>query len=190
MEELFEPSDYISDYEESLKKIYNYLYNEYINIRAGRANPHILDKIKVNYYGTMTPLNQLGNISVPEARILAISIWDQSILKDVIKAIQESDIGINPIDDGKLIRLVFPLLTEERRKELCKNARQLLESQKVQMRNARRECLDNIKELKKAGNISEDDEAFYEKQIQEILDKNIAKLDSEYASKEKEIMEI
>ncbi len=190
MEDLFEAQDYIQDMEENLKKMYNYLYNEFINIRAGRANPHILDKIKVDYYGNLTPINQLANISVPEARMLLISVWDTSILKDVISAIQQSDIGINPIDDGKIIRLVFPILTEERRKELCKKAKQLTENQKVQMRNARRDCMDNIKKLKKEGLISEDEFGKYEKQIQDILDKNIASLDNAYADKEKEIMEI
>ena len=127
---------------------------------------------------------------MPDARTLAISVWDQSILKDVIKAIQESDIGINPVDDGKIIRLNFPILTEERRQELAKGAKKLTEEQKVQMRNARRDCLENMKALKKEGAISEDEYARYEKQIQDILDKNIAKLDNELAIKEKEIMEI
>ena len=188
--ELFEPSDYIEDLNENLKKAYTYLYNEFINIRAGRANPHILDKIKVDYYGSLSPLNQLGNISVADARTLTISVWDQSIIKDVIKAIQESDIGINPIYDGKIIRLNFPILTEERRKELVKEAKKITEEQKVQMRNARRDCMENFKALKKEGNITEDEYARYEKQIQDILDKNIAKLDSELVLKEKEIMEI
>ena len=188
--DFLEPSDYIEEFEENLVKSYNYLYNEFINIRAGRANPHILDKIKVDYYGTLTPINQLGNITVPEARMLMISIWDQSILKEVVRAIQESGIGINPVDDGKVIRLIFPIPTQERRQELCKNAKQLTESQKVQMRNARRDCLEEIKNLKKEGAISEDDFAMYEKKIQDILDKNIAKLESALSEKEKEIMEI
>ena len=188
--ELFEPEDYIEELNENLKKSYTYLYNEYINIRAGRANPHILDKIKVDYYGSLTPINQVGNISVTDARTLAISVWDQYIVKDVLKAIQESDIGINPIYDGKVIRLNFPILTEERRQELVKGAKKLCEEQKVQMRNARRDCMENMKALKKEGNITEDEYAKLEKQIQDILDKNIAKLDNEFSIKEKEIMEI
>lgn len=188
--DFFEPSDYIEELEENLKKAYTYLYNEFINIRAGRANPHILDKIRVDYYGNMSPINQLSNIAVPDARTLTISVWDQSIIKDVIKALQESDIGINPIYDGKIIRLNFPILTEERRKELVKEAKKITEEQKVQMRNARRDCMESMKALKKEGNISEDEYARYEKQIQDILDKNIAKLDNELSIKEKEIMEI
>lgn len=190
MEDYLDAQDYILDMEQGLEKIYNYLYNEFINIRAGRANPHILDKVKIDYYGTLTPLNQLGNISVPEARMLMISLWDQSIIKDVIRAIQESDIGINPMDDGKIIRLVFPMLTEERRKEICKNSKQLVEGQKVQMRNVRRDCMEQFKKMKKDGVMSEDDFAMYEKEVQEILDKNILKLEKAYADKEKEIMEI
>lgn len=185
-----EPAEYILEMEENLTKCYNYLYNEYINIRAGRANPHILDKIKVDYYGNLTPINQLANITVPEARMLMISVWDVSILKDVVRAIQESGIGINPMDDGKVIRLVFPILTEERRKELCKNAKQLADAQKVQMRNARRDCLEGIKVLKKNGDISEDEMASYEKEVQQLLDKYIEKIDKTFAEKEKEIMEI
>ena len=179
-----------SKFKDAINKAINHLDSEFASIRAGRANPHILDKIKVDYYGSLTPINQVGKISVTDARTLAISVWDQSIVKDVLKAIQESDIGINPIYDGKVIRLNFPILTEERRQELVKGAKKLCEEQKVQMRNARRDCMENMKALKKEGNITEDEYAKLEKQIQDILDKNIAKLDNEFSIKEKEIMEI
>ncbi len=190
MEELFDSKDYIDEMKEQCEKIANYLKSEFQNIRAGRANPHILDRISVEYYGTMTPLNQISNITVPEARMLVITPWDQSVVKATVKALQESDIGINPSDDGKVIRLVFPMLTEERRKEIVKQVKQLAEAQKVNMRNARRDCLEHLKALKKNGDISEDEFGGLEKKVQALLDDYIAKIDDVLANKEKEIMEI
>lgn len=190
MEELFESGDYIDDMKSQCEKVLNYLKGELSNIRAGRANPHILDRIMVEYYGTMTPINQIANITIPEARMLCITPWDASVVKNAVKAIQESDIGINPSDDGKIIRLIFPMLNEERRRELVKQVKQLAEAQKVNMRNARRDCLDNLKLLKKNGNISEDELSSLEKNVQTILDGYISKIDVVLADKEKEIMEI
>lgn len=190
MEELFNVEDYIEEMKNQFAKVINYTQSELLNIRAGRANPHILDKITVEYYGQYTPLNQLANITVPEARMLLISPWDQSVVKNVVKSIQESDIGINPNDDGKVIRLIFPVLTEERRKELVKQVKKIVEEQKVIMRNARRDCLDSVKNLKKVGKISEDDVAGYEKDVQKMLDSSIETLEKILANKEKEIMEI
>ena len=177
MDNLLTVDDYIFEMEEKCEKVINYLKGEFVNIRAGRANPHILDRIQVEYYGTMTPLNQIANITVPEARMLVISPWDQNAVKNVVKAIQESDLGINPADDGKIVRLIFPMLNEERRRELVKQVKQIAEAQKVNMRNARRDCLDNLKNLKKNGDISEDELNSLEKNVQNILDKYIAKID-------------
>ena len=175
---------------QDIDKALNYLGNELSYIRAGRANQHILDKVMVDYYGTPTPINQMANFSIPEARTLCISVWDQSALKSVVKAIQESDIGINPTDDGKVIRLNFPQPSEERRKELVKQTKQLGETTKVNIRNARRDALERLKTLKKNGELSEDELADYEKDIQKIIDNNIAEVDRMLADKEKEIMEI
>lgn len=190
MEELFEASDYIDEMKGQCEKIINYLKSELMNIRAGRANPHILDRISIEYYGTMTPLNQIANITVPEARMLVITPWDQSAVKAVVKAIQESDIGINPSDDGKIIRLIFPMLNEERRRELVKQVKQIAEAQKVNMRNARRDCLDALKNLKKEGSISEDEYTSKDKSVQTTLDGYISNVDDILVAKEKEIMEI
>lgn len=181
---------YFDEMNADFEKALNYLKNEVSNIRAGRANPHVLDKIFVDYYGTPTPINQMANISVPEARMLTISVWDQSAVKNVVKAIQESDIGINPSDDGKLIRLVFPILTEERRRDLVKQVKQLSETTKVNMRNVRRDYIDIFRNMKKNNEISEDDLSFAEKDIQEVLDKYIQLVDKVIENKEKEIMEI
>ncbi len=175
---------------EDIDKAFNFLGNELSYIRAGRANQHILDKVMVEYYGSMTPLNQMANFAIPEAHTLLISVWDQSALKSVVKAIQESDIGINPTDDGKVIRLNFPQPTEERRKELVKQTKQLGETTKVNIRNARRDALEVLKNLKKDGEISEDDLVGYEKDIQKIIDLKNQEVDTILANKEKEIMEI
>lgn len=179
-----------ADYEQDLKKAIDHLISEYQVIRAGRANPHILDKVSVEYYGVPTPLNQMANISVQEARVLAINVWDQSQLKAVTKALQEADIGVNPSDDGRVIRLVFPALTEERRKEIVKQVKKLCEETKVVLRNARRDCLDMFKQMKKDNEISEDEYANLEEEVQKIQDKYIAMCDEESANKEKEVMEI
>ncbi len=179
-----------SSFKSDLQKACDHQLNEYAVIRAGRANPHILDRIFVDYYGSPTPINQMANLSVPEARILAISVWDQSQVKNVSKAISMSDIGITPSDDGKVIRLVFPALTEERRREISKQVRKIAEDTKITMRNARRDALDMLKEMKKDGDLSEDELSVCEKEIQKILDAYNGKVDSSSQSKEKEIMEI
>ncbi len=178
------------EYSESLEKALNHLLDEYQVLRAGRANPHILDKVMVEYYGQMTPINQMANIQVPEARMIVISVWDSSQLKNVSKAIAMADLGVNPTDDGKVIRLVFPALTEERRRELCKQVKKLLEETKVVMRNSRRDVLDKFKAFKKDSLITEDEYASLEVDVQKELDANIAKADKASVDKEKEIMEI
>ena len=178
------------EYEEAIEKALAHQINEYAMIKAGRANPHILDKITVDYYGAPTPIKQMANISVSEGRILNIAVWDVSQIRNVTKAILASDIGINPSDDGKVIRLVFPQLTEERRREIVKDIKKIAEDTKVPMRNARRDVLDFFKDEKKNGNISEDDLASYEKDVQKTLDDAVAKVDANFAVKEKEILEI
>ncbi len=177
-------------YQEDLKKAIDHLKTQLLTIRAGRANPHILDKITVDYYGTLTPLNQMANISVPEARMLTISLWDASMIKEVNKAILASDIGITPTDDGKIIRLIFPQLTEERRKELVKQVKKIGEDSKVVLRNSRRDANEAIKKLKKDNNISEDEQAECEKEIQKILDSSVQLVDDLLKDKEKEILEV
>ena len=179
-----------SELKKNLDKVINHLNIEFSSIRAGRANPQILNKVFVNYYGTMTPLYQMANISVPEPRMLLISLWDTSMIKEVVKAINEANIGINPNDDGKVIRLVFPVLTEERRKELVKQTKKIAEDVKVSARNERRVALDNIKVLRKENLITEDGEKVSEKEIQKILDEYIAKIDKMSSDKEKEVMEV
>ncbi len=171
-------------------KTINALTSEYGAIRAGRANPQILDKLTVDYYGTPTPINQLGSISVAEARVLVIQPWDKSVLKAVEKAIQTSDIGINPQNDGSVIRLTFPPLTEDRRKELAKDIQKIGENSKVAIRSIRRDCVDKLKAMKKASEITEDDLKDGEKEIQKITDNFIKEVDDLAAAKSKEIMEI
>ncbi len=184
VEEAFE------EYEFSLMDTVDHLKGELTSIRAGRANPQLLNKIIVDYYGAPTPLNQMANITVPEARLLQISVWDQSMVKAVSKAIAASDLGITPTDDGKVIRLVFPQLTEERRKDLCKQVKKIGEEYKVTLRNARRDILDKVKNFKKNNQITEDDVATYEKEIQKILDKNIVTVDTLVKEKETEVLEV
>ena len=171
-------------------KTVNALVSEYGAIRAGRANPQILDKLAVDYYGTPTPINQLGSISVAEARVLVIQPWDKSVLKAIEKAIQTSDIGINPQNDGSVIRLTFPPLTEDRRKELAKEIQKIGENSKVAVRSIRRDCVDKLKAMKKASEITEDDLKDGEKEIQKITDNYIKEIDDLAAAKAKEIMEI
>jgi len=178
------------EYSEQLEKALNHLLDEYQILRAGRANPHILDRVMVDYYGAMTPINQMANIQVPEARMIVVSVWDNSQLKNVAKAISMADLGVNPTDDGKVIRLVFPALTEERRKELCKQVKKLLEEAKIVMRNARRDILEKFKALKKDSKITEDEYAGLEEDVQKELDSMCAKADKASTDKEKEIMEI
>ena len=159
-------------------------------IRAGRANPAILNKVKVDYYGVPTPINQMAGISVPEARLIVIQPWDMSVLKDIEKAILTSDIGINPQNDGRVIRLSFPPLTEERRKDIVKEVRKAAEENKVAIRNTRRDAIEKLKALKKANTITEDDVADGEKKIQNLTDKFCKEIDDLAVLKEKEIMEI
>ena len=160
------------------------------SVRAGRANAKVLDRIGVEYYGQETPLNGVATISSPDARTLVIQPWDAKLLKDIQKAIQASDLGINPQNDGRVIRLVFPQLTEERRKDLTKQVRKYSEEAKVAMRNIRRDGMDYIKKLKKNSEITEDDQKKAEKDLQDLLDKYIKKVDDVLAAKEKELMAI
>jgi ribosome recycling factor len=173
-----------------MKKTIGVLKEEFSAIRAGRANPALLDKITIDYYGAQTPINQLCNISVPEAKVILIQPWETKILKDVERAIQKSDIGINPNNDGKIIRLAFPVLNEERRKELIKVTKKLAEESKVAVRAIRRDAVEHFKKLKKNGDLTEDDLKDSEKDIQNITEKFIAEVEKVLADKEKEIMEI
>lgn len=183
-------SELFLEYEDALEKAANHLKNEYQSMKAGRANPHVLDKILVNYYGVPTPLNQISNISVQDARCLAISLWDASLIKETTKAIVASDLGITPNDDGKIIRLIFPALTEERRRDMVKEIKKIGEDTKVIARNARRDILDELKKMKKDGSISEDDLSSYEKDVQKTLDGAVAKIDKLMEDKEKELMQV
>ena len=176
--------------EERMGRRIDPLCKEYSEIRAGRANPAVLDKVKVDYYGAPTPVNQLAAVSVTEARTLTIQPWDTSILRQIEKAIQKSDVGINPNNDGKVIRLQFPPLTEERRKGIVKDVQKLAEETKVQVRNVRREAIEKLKAMKKSGELTEDDLKQGEKKMQELTDKFTKKVDSISADKQKEIMEL
>ena len=176
--------------EEKMTKAIDHLSDELANIRAGRANPAILNKVNVDYYGASTPVNQIGTVSVPEARQIMITPWDKSLLGAVEKAIQKSDIGINPINDGNSIRINFPELNEQRRKELAKEVKALCEESKVAIRNIRRDAIDQAKSLQKNGDITEDELRDNEEKIQKITDKYVENADKMYTSKEKEIMEI
>lgn len=182
--------DAFDEYELMLADSMDHLKIDLGAIRAGRANPQILNKVYVDYYGTQTPLNQMSNITVPEARLLQISLWDASMIKAVVKAINESDIGITPTDDGKVIRLVFPQLTEERRRDLSKQVHKIGEEYKVALRNARRDILDKIKAFKKDNLITEDDVDTYGKEVQKILDKNVADIDAIIKNKDAEVFEV
>ena len=159
-------------------------------LRAGRANPQLLDRITVDYYGSATPLNQVGNISSPEPRMLVIQPWESSLIKEIEKAIQKSDLGLNPSNDGKIIRLIFPELNEERRKELTKKASKDAEAAKVAVRSIRRDAIEQIKKLKKDSVITEDEQRKGEDDMQKITDKAIKEIEAIYAAKEKEIMEV
>ena len=177
-------------YEDKMNKSPDALLNEYASIRAGRANPKVLDKIRVDYYGTPTPIQQVGNVSVPEARMLVIQPWEKSLLKAIEKAILTSDLGINPTNDGSVIRLVFPELTEERRKELAKDVKKKGEGAKVAVRNIRRDANDSFKKMEKADEISEDEKTEAEEKIQKLTDKMIEKIDKAVETKMKEIMTV
>ena len=178
------------DYARRMDKALDHLNDEFGAVRAGRANAKVLDRITVEYYGSETPLNGVATISTPDARTLVIQPWDTKLLKDIAKAIQTSDLGINPQNDGRVIRLTFPQLTEERRKELTKQVKKYAEEAKVAMRNIRRDGMDYVKKLKKNSEITEDDQKKAEKDLQELLDKMIKKVDAATAAKEKELMSI
>ena len=177
-------------HEEKMEKTLNNLLEEYAGIRAGRANPHVLDKIKVDYYGSPTPIQQVGNISVPEARIIVIQPWEKSLLKAIEKAIQTSDLGINPNNDGSCIRLVFPEMTEDRRKELSKDVKKKGENAKVAIRNIRRDANDIFKKMEKNDEITEDELKEATDKMQKITDKAIEKVDKAVENKTKEILTV
>lgn len=176
--------------EEKMNKAIEHLSEELANVRAGRANPAILNKVSVEYYGMPTPINQIGTVSVPEARQILVTPWDKSMLSAVERAIQKSDIGINPINDGNSIRINFPELNEQRRKELVKEVKALCEESKVAVRNVRRDSIDQAKAAQKANEITEDELKTAEEKIQKITDKYVEKIDEMFKNKEKEIMEI
>ena len=178
------------EYGRRMEKALDHLQDEFGAVRAGRANAKVLDRISVEYYGSETPLAGVATISSPDARTLVVQPWDTSLLKEIQKAIQASDLGINPQNDGKVVRLVFPQLTEERRKELTKQVKKYAEDAKVAMRNIRRDGMDYVKKLKKNSEITEDEQKKAEKDLQDMLDKNIKKVDEATAAKEKELMAI
>lgn len=182
--------DVIEIAQDKMNKTISVLKRDLGSLRAGRANPQLLDRVTVDYYGTQTPINQMGTISSPEPRMLVISLWDASMLSAVEKAIQKSDIGINPSNDGKLIRLVFPELTEERRKELVKIVRKKSEEAKVAVRSIRREANETIKKDCKDGTITEDDQKRLEDKAQKVTDSSIKDIDRICAEKEKELLEV
>jgi ribosome recycling factor len=184
MEKLFQLT------EEKMDKTINALLNEYATIRAGRANPAVLDKIMVDYYGSPTPIQQMAAVSVPEPRTILISPWDKTTLKDIEKAILTSELGLNPQNDGNALRLNFPPLTEERRKELVKGVSKYAEESKVAIRSIRRDSMEKLKDMKKKSEITEDDQKIAEKKLQDITDKFCKEIDGISAKKEKEIMEI
>lgn len=176
--------------DERMQRRIDHLVDEYKTIRAGRANPAVLEKVTVDYYGTPTPINQLAAVSVTEARTLTIQPWDASVLRPIEKAIQMSDVGINPQNDGKLIRLIFPPLTEDKRKEIAKDIARIAEDSKVQIRNVRRDTIEKLKKMKKDGELTEDDLKEGEKKVQKSTDKFIKEVDAVADKKKKEIMEI
>ncbi len=179
-----------SEYSRKIEKTLDVLADNFGAVRAGRANAKVLDRITVEYYGSETPLNGVATISSPDARTLVISPWDTKLLSDITKAIQMSDLGINPQNDGRVVRLVFPQLTEERRKELTKQVKKYAEDAKVAMRNIRRDGMDYVKNLKKKSEITEDDQKKAEKDLQDLLDKYTKKVDDALAAKEKELVAI
>ncbi len=182
--------DLIAQSEESMKKSLSFLKEELATIRAGKANPKLVDKIQVSYYGTMTPINQVANISVPEPRSIIIQPWDASLVKEIEKAILASDLGINPSNDGKLIRLAIPPLTEERRKDLIKQVKKETENSKIAVRNIRRDANEEFKKLEKSSELTKDDQKKAEEEMQKLTDKYIKLTDDIYKEKEKEILEV
>ena len=177
-------------YDEKMEKAVDFLVSDYAGIRAGRANPHVLDKIRVDYYGTPTPLQSVGNITVPEPRMIQIAPWEKSMIKEIEKAIMTSDLGINPNNDGSVIRLIFPELTEERRKELVKDIKKKGEDAKVAIRNIRRDGNDALKKLGKSSEVSEDDVKDLEDKLQKVTDNYIKDVDKLIEDKSKEIMTV
>ena len=182
-------TDY-TEFESKMKKTASVLTEQYDSVRAGKANPAVLDRITVEYYGQPSPINQVGTVSSPDPRTLVIQPWDGSLLKAIEKAIQTSDLGINPQNDGKVIRLTFPPLTEDKRREIVKDVKKLAEDCKVAIRSIRRDCMDKLKKMQKNGEITEDDLKYGEKEMQDITDKFVKETDSVAAEKEKEIMAI
>lgn len=180
----------VKQYDEKMQKSYDNLLREFGSIRAGRANPHVLDQIRVDYYGTPTAIQQVANVSVPEARMILIQPWEAKMVKEIEKAINMSDLGINPTNDGKCIRLVFPELTEERRKSLAKDVKKKGEQAKVAVRNIRRDANDMLKKAGKAEDISEDEIKAMEGKVQKMTDKYIAEIDKAVDEKSKEIMTV
>lgn len=180
----------LQPYEDKMKKTYANLESEFMTVRAGRANPHVLDRIRVDYYGTPTPIQQVANVTVPEARMIQIQPWEASMVKVIEKAILTSDVGINPTNDGKLIRLVFPELTEERRKELVKDIKKKGENAKVAVRNIRRDANDALKKLGKNSDISEDEIDELEDKVQKMTDKFVKEIDKAVEEKSKEILTV
>jgi len=188
--DIMEVLELFDNLDSNMKKALDAYKNQLANVRAGRANPRLLDSILVNYYGTPTPINQIGTISVPEARMIVISVWDLSALKSVEKAILDSSLGITPNNDGKVIRLIFPELTQERRQTLVKEIKTGCENCKVALRNCRRDANDNVKKLKKDNIITEDDIKNLEKEIDKNLSDYISKVDQAYKDKETEILNV
>lgn len=182
--------EFNQEYNEKMKKTIEVVASDFSSVRAGRANAAVLDKINVDYYGSPTPINQVASISSPDPRSLMIQPWDKSLLKPIEKAIQTSDLGINPQNDGQVIRLIFPQLTEERRKELTKQVRKYAEGGKVAVRNIRRDAMDKLKAAEKKGEMTEDDRTDCEKELQELTDKFCKQLDEMCAKKEKELMAV
>jgi ribosome recycling factor len=180
----------LDEFQSKMEKTLGNLEEEYAGIRAGRANPHVLDKLRVDYYGTPSPIQSVANVSVPEARMILIQPWEPSLVKAIEKAILTSDIGINPTNDGRVIRLVFPELTEERRKELAKDVKKKGESAKVAIRNIRRDAIDHFKKIGKAEDISEDEIKDLEDGIQKLTDQYVAKIDKSIEAKTKEILTV
>ena len=180
----------LQQFETKMNKTFANLESEFQSIRAGRANPHVLDKIRVDYYGSPTPIQQVGNVSVPEPRMLQIAPWDKGLIKAIEKAILTSDIGINPSNDGSVIRLIFPELTEERRKDLAKDIKKKGEAAKVAIRNIRRDANDTFKKMNKANELTEDDQKDLENKLQKLTDKFVADIDKAVDAKTKDIMKV
>lgn len=180
----------LEENKERLEKTASVLKNEYTSIRAGRANPHVLDKVQVDYYGQPSPINQVGNISVQDGRCLVIAPWDKSMLKNIEKAILVSNVGLTPTNDGTVIRLVFPELTEERRKDLCKQVKKMAEDSKVAVRNIRRDTLEALKKMNKNKEITDDEYGGFEKDVEKEVTKTIETIDKVAAEKEKDVMTV